>query len=426
MFKKFLLKRLARYVRQYFTAHPDVKLIVVVGSVGKTSTKIAVARVMSSQYQVRMHDAAPRSRIDTMLQLLGIDYPGNKNSLIAWITILSAVKKRITQPSDTQYIIQELDPYSVGASTWFEGIIHPDIAIVTGVSGGPMRGFQSIEALAKEILEVANFSKFALINRDDNEGRFASFLTNADITTYGTDGNAEHRFVEESSDLLNGFAGKLVSPLLPFEMPVVLHSAGEHTLRPIIAACAVGLLAGLNPQDVITEAEKVRPLPGRMNALMGVRGSILLDDSYSATYYTAISALQTLYSHQAPQRIAVFGDMHDIGPQTPELHEALGSQCDPTELQWVVTVGELTERYLAPQAKAQGCQVRSFRNTLEAGVFIHSVLEQNAIVLFKGSGEGIYLEEAIKIILHSTNDERQLPRQSPAELDAKGVYFVKE
>ena len=182
----------------------------------------------------------------------------------------------------------------------------------------------------------------------------------------------------------------------------------------------------MQPEIVAQAVLQCTSLPGRMRALRGIRGSIILDDTYSATYETSLMALQTLYAHQAPQRIAVLGDMRDIGGTSPELHEALGAQCDPSELQWVVTVGELAERYIAPQAKVQGCQVKSFRNTLEAAVFINSVLEQNALVLFKGSAEGIYLEEAIKLMLHSTKDELLLPRQSAAELEMKSTYFAKE
>ena len=402
--------------------HTDIRLIIVVGSIGKTTTKIAIARMLSEQYAVRMHEGDPRSRIDTMLQLLGIDYPGNKNSPLAWLSILRAAKQRIEQPSDTQYIIQELDPWKAGASTFFEGIIRPDITVVTGISDGPIRGFGSIEEKAKEILQVANFSKYALVNRDDSDGRFAAFLTNANISTYGVSGTAEHRFIEEDSSLFGGHKGLLSSPLAPHELPIEFYLAGEKNVRPGIAACVIGLLAGMQPEAVVSAATRIKPLAGRMNILRGVRGSTIIDDSYGATYPSAMAALQMLYAHQAPQRIAVFGDML----ATPEEHEALGAHCDGIEIQWLVTVGEKAERYLAPQAKAQGCQVRSFRNAMEAGVFIGSVLEDKGLVLFKGASEGIYLEEAIKIILHSTADEKLLPRQTQAELDAKAAYFVKE
>lgn len=424
MFKKFLLKKLADATRQYFATHPDIRLIIVVGSIGKTTTKIDIANVLARQYMVRMYDGDPRSRIDTMLQLMGVEYPSgaSKNNIFAWLAVLKAVKQRIKDPSDAQYIIQELDPWGPGAGTWFSGILQPDITVVSGINNGVLRGFSSIEEKAKEVLEVANFSKYVLLNRDDSEGRFASFLTNPNISTYGINGNAEHRYIDKNSNLEIGYEGTLVTPLLQGELPLAFQVFGENNLRPAIAAAVIGLLAGMQPQAVSEAAGYLRPLPGRMNMLRGVRGSTIIDDSFGATYASAMAALQMLYLHMAPQRIAVFGDML----ATPEEHEALGAHCDGVEIQWVVTVGELANRYIAPQAKAQACQVRSFKNALEASVFIAGVLEKDALILFKGKSEGVYLEEAIKGILHSTASERLLPRQTEKELAAKAAAFAVE
>lgn len=424
MFKKFLLKKLAEATRQYFAAHPDIRLIIVIGSIGKTTTKIDIANVLSRQYMVRMYEGEPKSRIDTMLQLMGVEYPNgaSKHSIFAWLTVLKAVKRRIKDPSDAQYIIQELDPWGPGAATWFAGILQPDIAVVSGINHGVLRGFSSIEDKAKEVLEVANFCKYVLLNRDDSEGRFASFLNNPNITTYGTDGNAEHRYIDKNSNLEVGYEGVLASPLLQSELAVAFRVFGENNLRPAIAAAVIGLLAGMSPAQVSEAVSYLRPLPGRMNILRGVRDSTIIDDSFGATYPSAMAALQMLYLHMAPQRIAVFGDML----ATPEEHEALGAHCDGMELQWVVTVGELANRYIAPQAKAQSCQVRSFKNALAASVFIAGVLEKDALILFKGKSEGVYLEEAIKAILHSTASEKLLPRQTEKERAAKAAAFAVE
>ena len=97
MFKKVLLKQLSKRLRQFFVNHPHVRLVAVTGSAGKQSAKLAIATVLASQYSVRMADDEPRSRIDTMLQLLGIDYPGNKHNFFAWMSILNAARKRARQ-----------------------------------------------------------------------------------------------------------------------------------------------------------------------------------------------------------------------------------------------------------------------------------------------------------------------------------------
>jgi hypothetical protein len=90
-----------------------------------------------------------------------------------------------------------------------------------------------------------------------------------------------------------------------------------------------------------------------------------------------------------------------------------------------VTVGDQTEKFLAPAAKARGCQVKSFKNALQAGAFVRSVMESGAAILFKGSEGGIYLEEAVKVVLHSTSEETRLVRQSPEWIARKTEFFEK-
>jgi UDP-N-acetylmuramoyl-tripeptide--D-alanyl-D-alanine ligase len=162
-----------------------------------------------------------------------------------------------------------------------------------------------------------------------------------------------------------------------------------------------------------------------MNLLRGVEDVIVIDDSYNSSPLAASSALKTLYSLPVAQKIAVLGDMNELGASSMVEHQTLGLMCDPNQLAWVVTVGLEAEKYLAPAARQQGCQVKSFKNALEAGVFVHSVLDKGAAILFKGSQGNIYLEEAIKVILHSTEEEERLVRQTPSWLKRKSDFFSK-
>lgn len=124
-----------------------------------------------------------------------------------------------------------------------------------------------------------------------------------------------------------------------------------------------------------------------------------------------------------PQRIAVLGSMNELGDMSEAAHTAIGKLCDPIELAHVITVGEEAEKYLAPAARISGCHVVSFKSALEAGAYAHKFLEPGGAILFKGSQGGIYLEEAIKVVLHSTEEEKQLVRQSPAWLQKKRDFF---
>jgi UDP-N-acetylmuramoyl-tripeptide--D-alanyl-D-alanine ligase len=134
--------------------------------------------------------------------------------------------------------------------------------------------------------------------------------------------------------------------------------------------------------------------------------------------------LQSLYSLQVPQRIAILGSMNELGATSQIEHERLGALCDPILLSWVVTIGEEAEKYLAPAARARGCQVKSFKSAIDAGAFVRSVTEPGAAILAKGSQGDIYVEEAVKVLCVMSEDIA-LVRQSPQWMKIKDEFFSK-
>lgn len=423
MFKSYIQKKLENYVRQYFAAHPDVKLVAVSGSVGKTTTKTNIARVLSGRYRVRMLEGNHNTHLSAPIAILGIDYPENVRSIFSWLAVLRAAKLRVKQPADVDVIVQELGSDKPGDLAQFAAYLRPAIGVVTGVTPEHMEFFSSIEKVAEEELATANFSQIALINRDDIEGRFANFLTNRAIDTYGTTSAAEYRFEIDDFTLENGYTGRVIAPEFKEPVSATVRVFGEHTLRPAMAAVAVAVKLGLSAQDIVQGLASIAPVPGRMNILRGVKHSTLIDDTYNSSPAAAAAAMQTLYAQQAPQRIAILGSMNELGASSQEEHQKLGNLCDPNLLAWVITVGDEAERYLAPHAKARGCQVKSFKSALDAGAFAHSVMEDDALILVKGSQGDIYLEEAVKILLHETSEDQALVRQSPAWMKRKNDFF---
>ena len=83
------------------------------------------------------------------------------------------------------------------------------------------------------------------------------------------------------------------------------------------------------------------------------------------------------------------------------------------------------QKYLAPAAQARGCSVKSFTNSIDAGGFVRGIIENNSVILFKGSQGGVYLEEAIKVILHDSSDQSRLVRQSADWIKTKRNFFSK-
>ncbi len=421
MLRKFIQKRLEKLAQKYLQKHKPI-LVAVVGSVGKTSTKTAIATVLAERFRVRLHNDNHNTHMSVPVAILGIDYPDDIRSISAWLAVWRAARLRIRQPKDVDVIVQELGTDTPGDIPHFGKYLQPDISVVTAISPEHMEFFKTLEAVAKEELSVVQFSKMTAINRDDVPGEYAQYITTSAITTYGMSGSAEYRFIAEDDSLQEGFRGQFVGPEVG-QIPTTLRVVGEHNVKTAVAAGMVGAKLGMTRDQIAQGLAKIRPIPGRMRLLRGVEESIIIDDTYNSSPLAAAAALQTLYKVQAPQRIALLGDMNELGDFSPQAHEQLGSLCDPNALAWVVTIGEQSERYLAPAARRRGCQVRSFNSPYQAGAFVHKVLEPKAVILAKGSQNGVFAEEAVKVILHSTEEEKELVRQTPAWLEAKQKAF---
>jgi UDP-N-acetylmuramoyl-tripeptide--D-alanyl-D-alanine ligase len=424
MFKKYIQKKLEKYVVAYFKAHPDVKLIVVAGSVGKTSTKRAIATLLSTRYRVALHEGNHNTHLSAPLAILGIEYPDNVKSIGAWLSVFRAAKTRINSPTGTDVIIQEIGSDRPGEIAHFGSYLQPYIGVVTAVTAEHMEFFQTMEIVAQEELTAANFSQIAIINRDDIEGRYSAFLTNPTLTTYGTTGAAEYRFEQQNFTIDEGFSGQVFVPEYASPFSATIHLVGEHSLRPAMGAVAVAAKLGLTPAEIAAGLALLRPVPGRMNVLRGIDDTIIIDDTYNSSPLAASSALQALYSIQAPQRVAILGSMNELGATSQHEHEVLGGLCDPSLLSWVITIGDHAENYLAPAARARGCQVKSFKSAIDAGTFARSVIEPGAAILAKGSEGNIYAEEAVKILCIASQDQ-ELVRQSPSWMKTKDTFFSK-
>ncbi len=423
-FKTYVQTKMEGYVVSYFKAHPEVKLIVVAGSVGKTSTKTALATVLGQKYRVRVHEGNHNTHMSAPLAILGIPYPDNIKSFGEWRKVFRAAEARIVQPADVDIIIQELGADQPGDIEQFGRYLQPDIAVITAITPEHMEFFKTMEAVAREELVAANFSKMAVINRDDIDGQYAAFLTNTNVTTYGTAVSAEYHFAKAGFSLTDGYTGQFVAPEFGGRgLPVAIRVLGEHNLRPVIAAAAVALKCGVSPQEIAAGITAITAVPGRMSMLEGTRGSLLIDDTYNSSPVAAVAAIETLLSIEAPQRIAILGTMNELGESSAAEHEKLGRLFTPDTTDWIITVGEEAGKYIAPAARAQGCQVRECENAMQAGAFARSVLKDSAAVLLKGSQNNGYLEETTKILLKNPEDAQRVVRQSPAWLAKKEEYF---
>lgn len=426
MFKNIVRNKLQKYVKQYFEKHPEVRLIAVAGSVGKTSTKRAMATILSQRYRVRMHTGNHNSEISAPLAILGVEFPKNLKNPFGWLAVFRAARHRIDNPAEAEIIIQELGADRPGDMSKFAEYLVPDIALVTAVTAEHMEFFKTIEAVAAEELSISNFSKSVLINRDDIAGEHSAYIQNPNFNTYGTTGMAEYHIeITDFSNGRTGLKGQITAPELQAPLLMETHVVGEHSLRPIAGAVAVGLKMGLMPAEILSGIAAIKPVPGRMNPLSGMGDVLVIDDTYNSSPAAAAAALQALYQFEGrSQRIAVLGDMNELGDVSAEEHAKLGALCSPDMLAWVVVVGEQMAQHLAPVAKRRGNQVKVCRDAIEAGKFVRSIAQTDAVILVKGSQGDIYLEEAVKILCE-LGEYDELVRQSPEWKATKRAFFEK-
>lgn len=421
---KNIVLRLIEFQTRRFLSKHHPKIVAVAGSVGKTSTKFAITTVLSQRYKVLFEEGNYNVEMSVPMTIFDLPMPSldRLHNPFEWLKQLWYMELKIRRPFPFDVIVLELGADHPGDIGYFRRYLRPDIAVVTAVAPEHMEHFKTTDAVAEEELSITNFSELAIINRDDIDETFARFVNNSNIDTYGTSGVAEYHYLIENYEVGKGFTGKFVSPEFG-EQSVTLQVAGEHNIKPAVAAGVVGIKMGLTAKEVLAGLGAIRPVKGRMNTLRGLLDSVIIDDSYNSSPIAAIAALQTLYLFPNKQKIAILGSMNELGDFSQKAHEDVGAVCDPTMLDWVVTVGDEAQRYLAPAAEKRGCQVRSFKSPYDAGAFVHSVLHPHAAVLAKGSQNGVFTEEAIKILLHATEEENSLVRQSAEWMATKEAMF---
>jgi len=389
---------LGRQVRR-LCAKNDIKVIGVVGSIGKTSTKLAIAQVLSQGFKVRYQEGNYNDLVTVPLVFFGEELPSLFNPL-AWAKTLARNTKQLRSKYPYDVVVIELGSDGPGQIAGFKKYLKLEIAVVTAITPEHMQNFASLDAVAQEELAVKDFSSLVLINKDLTDGKYIKDIQQ--VLTYGLKTKADYDF-----DVLS--------------LPVPVASLAEQYSS--LAAAAVAVKMGLRNEAIASGLGDIKPYAGRMRRLMGVKDSVIIDDSYNASPAAMKLALDELYATKAPQKIALLGNMNELGDYAKQAHEEIGNYCDPKQLDIVVTLGPESNEYLWPAAKAKGCVVKSFNTPYDAGDYIKSELKPGAAVLIKGSQNNVFAEEAIKSLLANKDDESKLVRQSPQWMKIKKVAF---
>ncbi|MBW4061153.1 UDP-N-acetylmuramoyl-tripeptide--D-alanyl-D-alanine ligase [Candidatus Saccharibacteria bacterium] len=406
-FRRLIRPLIEQQVKRLISRH-NFKVVAVAGSVGKTSTKTAIATVLAEKYRVRVHSGNYNDSVSVPLAAFNLDVPRTIINPFAWIMRLLQMERAIWSEPTIDILVLELGTDHPGELAHFMTYLTPDFGVVTAISAEHMEFFKTIEAVAKEEFDLALGSKQAILN--DTFDRL-HFLTKALKTTPIWYSDESFRHIKTKLKHDHGWDED--------HFP-------RHILQAIGAAVAVATELKLNDTQITSGIVKFKGVPGRMQLLDGLDGSLIIDDTYNSSPDAIIAAMT--YLNELPitgRRIAIMGRMNELGTGSPKYHTDVGAICAGVD--YLITIGDLANEYLGPAAVAAGLDPTRFQaadSPYAAGEYVKLLLKPGDVVLAKGSQNGVFAEEAVKLLLAHPSDAGKLVRQSPAWLNQKRAQFM--
>lgn len=398
-------------------------IVGVTGSVGKTSTKRAIAAVLGSERRVRFSEESFNNEFGLPLTIIGEwsdkelklvskeEPPGVRilEKIFFWLKVLRLGISRAFFGGSSEYpeiLVLEYGADKPGDINELVSIAPPSIGVITAVGEIPVHVefYAGPEEVAREkgkLIEALPPTGFAILNADDETVTNLKDRTRAHVVTYGFTGEAEVRLLRFEN---------LVEEGAPAGVAVRVEYAGSGVavrLRGIFgkvqayaagAAAAVGVVFGMNLAKIAEALKAYAPAPHRMNLKKGVRESLVIDDCYNASPLSMCAALDTLRALPAKRKIAVVGDMLEIGKYAMQAHEAVGRLAAKVA-DVLVTVGPHA-KLAADAARKSGLgkkDVVSFDEVDEAADAVEGLIKKGDLVLVKGS-RAVHLEKIVEAI----------------------------
>lgn len=351
---------------RYVVAKQRLDVVGITGSVGKTTAKEAIAAVLAARYPVFKNRA-------------------NYNGLYGLPIALGELRP------EQQIAVLEIAADHFGEIARLCQIAPPRIAVVTTVEPAHLETFGSLEAIAREkgdLVAALPAGGLAVLNADDPRVLAMADRSPAPIITFGTAATPGARLPDIlAGDIIASREGLQFTVATPAGgRRVRLALLGRHQVYAALAAVAVGLARQVDLDTIVARLAELPHLPGRLNPLPGRRGSLLLDDSYSSSPAAVGAALETLAALEGRRKIAVLGDMLELGSYEAAGHEEVGRQAAQL-LDLLVTKGNRA-RQIADGARAAGMNSSQVVVTYTAEDAARAVLDQLApgdVVLIKGS-----------------------------------------
>lgn len=404
-----LLAALARAViRKY---RPLV--VMVTGSVGKTSTKDAVAAALAPRFFLRASEKSYNSEFGVPLTVFGSKNPWN--SPAAWLrTIVGAFALVLFPNHYPKLLVLEVGADRPGDLARILRIAHPDAVVVTKLPDVPVHveaygGPQGVrDEEFSPAYALAPGAPLVICSDDPNAVTMAA-CTSARVSTFG--------FADGSTVLLEGYRYEDGGMRATVNIDGTQHelvaqgALGRPQLYAPAAALAVALALGVSRKDALAGVAQYGPPVGRGRILRGRNGSTLVDDTYNASPAAVEEALSALALLPAQRRIAVLGDMLELGRYSAEEHARIGGQA-ALRADLLVAVGTRAAgmRDAAVAAGLSDDSFHAFGTAVEAASWLAQEVRDGDAVLLKGS-QGVRMERIVEALLLDPADRTLLVRQ---------------
>ena len=424
--KILILEKILRQMAVLVLKRYKPQIVGVTGSVGKTSTKEAIATVLVGKMRVRKTEKNYNNEIGLPLTIIGAE--SGERSVWGWLKVLLKWIWVVLMPTKyPEVLVLEMGADRPGDIQYLVDFVRPNIAVITDISWSHVEFFKDVEGVAKEkgtLVRELDEKGLAVLNVDNPHIAKISSQAKCKTISFGFSQAAEMKATDvnfsydESSSDPKGLSFKLnfKGTSIPVRLSNIL---ARHQIYAALAAAAVGTQFGINLVEIGQALDNFTPPCGRMNLLRGIKETYIIDDTYNSSPTSAAAALDTLQelhasSENFSRKIAVLGDMLELGEGSPEKHADLGKKFLAIKGDLFFAVGERM-RIAVSELEKNNFPSNStffFENPMEAGRKLQEVMQKGDLILVKGS-QGMRMEKVVEeVMADPQNVEKLLCRQS--------------
>ena len=361
-------QRALRDLAAWYKGRFHIPFVAVTGSVGKTTAKDMLAAVLGVKYKVLKTEGNFNNNIGLPLTLLRLD-------------------------SSHQVGVVEMGMDKFGEIDYLGGIVKPEVGVITTIGDAHIERLGSRENIFKakcELLPHIKQDGLLVLNGDDPMLATLRGHTPVEAVFCGQGEGLEYRAQILGGDGVSHIQCRLTTPKMDRE--VRIPALGEHMVYPTLIAAAVAEHFGLTPDEIEQGIRQFVPTRMRMNILRRGNGIIILDDTYNANPQSMRAAISALADTHSSWKVAILGDMFELGPYAPALHAGVGDYLGKRGINCLVAVGKLSQN-MAQGARDAGVPTVYFCPDKEAAkAVLPQVVRPDSTILVKAS-RGMALEE---------------------------------